>query len=245
MNAPNTNTLARWQAWTSLVFLPFLVVHLSTQVSAVFGPSTYDSVQAAVRVVYQWAPVEVVLLAALSSHLVLGLMRLVGRRALQPRAKLLSATGAFLALVMFGHVVATRGASLFYGVFPGFTGHAFTLRWVPAYFWPYCLLLGISGAVHAALGVRLALAWASLSVAPRLVWTVAVVLALCSTLTVLAVGGAFFDVGAVDQSAYAELLRRLGLAAASTTAPRLGQPRPRVGPQVLLACSEGGSTSMP
>jgi hypothetical protein len=36
---------------------------------------------------------------------------------------------------------------------------------------------------------------------------------------VLAVGGAFFEVRAVDQSATADLLRRLGLAGASTTAP--------------------------
>jgi succinate dehydrogenase/fumarate reductase cytochrome b subunit len=220
MNASSTsNALARWQGWTSLVFLPFLVVHLSTQASAVWGSTTYDAVQAAVRVVYQWPPVEAALLGALVTHLALGVVRLLGRRALQPRAKLLSVTGAFLALVMFGHVAATRGASLVYGVFPGFAGLAFTLRWVPAYFWPYYLLLGVSGAVHAALGVRLALARASVSVAPRLVWTGAAVLALCSTLTVLAAGGVFFEVGAVDQSAYADLLRRLGLAGASTTAP--------------------------
>jgi hypothetical protein len=119
-----------------------------------------------------------------------------------------------------GHVVATRGASLVAGVFPGFEGVAFTLRWVPAWFWPYYLLLGLSGAVHAALGLTLLLArssgwFAQPGVRSRLGLALAVVLAVSSTLAVLAMGGVFFEVGAVEQGPYAGLLRRLGLVADS------------------------------
>ncbi len=210
-------TLTQWQSWTSLVFFAFLTVHLASQAAGVFGAQTYDAVQSTLRAVYQWPLVEVPLLLALLAHAGLAVVQLVRRRGLKPGARLHSLTGLVVLVFFVGHVTATRGASFFYGVFPKFEGLAFTLRWVPAYFWPYYLLFGIGGAVHAALGLRLAAAMVSPTVAAgvaraKLPLLLAVTLSVTAALGVFAAGGAFFDVGSPEQSPYAALLRRLGVA---------------------------------
>lgn len=140
--------------------------------------------------------------AALSA---LGLRRRGLRRASAGQRAHLGA-GLFLLVFIGGHVLATRGASARWGIAPGFEGLAFTLKWVPAYFWPYYLLLGISGAVHGALGLTF------VASARRFSRVVLGVLAVTSTAGVLALGGAFFDVGHPERGAYAQLLGRLGLA---------------------------------
>jgi succinate dehydrogenase/fumarate reductase cytochrome b subunit len=211
-------TLTHVQSWTGLVFFAFLGVHLATQVAGVFGAQTYDAVQSTVRSVYQSPLVEVPVMLALVAHAALAVVQVVRRRGLRPGARWHSVTGLFLLVFFVGHVAATRGPSLFYGVAPAFDGLAFTLRWVPAYFWPYYLLLGVAGAVHVALGLRGAVAMVSPRLATqvvraRLPVVVGVALSLTSVLGVLAVGGVFFDVGAPEQSQYAALLRRLGVAA--------------------------------
>jgi succinate dehydrogenase/fumarate reductase cytochrome b subunit len=208
-------TLTQWQSLTGLVFFVFLGVHLATQAAGVFGAQTYDAVQSTVRRVYQFPLVEVPVVLALVAHAVLAVAQLLRRRGLSPGARLHSLTGLFLLVFFVGHVAATRGASLVFGVPPAFAGLAFTLRWVPAFFWPYYVLLGVAGAVHAALGLRVAVAMVSPRSATRTgraPQVLAVALSVTAVLGVLAAGGAFFDVGAPEQSPYAALLRRLGVA---------------------------------
>lgn len=207
----------RLQAASSLVFLAFLVPHLLSQGAAIFGPGRYEQVLAMFRSVSQWPPFEGAVLGSLLLHSgvsVLGLKRRGLRRA-GVRAWAHFATGGVLLVFFAGHVFATRGASAFYGVGVGFEGLAFTLRWKPSFFWPYYVLLGVSGALHAGLGLPGALAvyrptWSHRTRSCGL--AMAAVLGLASTCGVLAFGGAFFEVGHPERGAYALLLTRLGLA---------------------------------
>jgi hypothetical protein len=159
--------------------------------------------------VYQFAPVEALLLAALMVHLVCGVLRMISepRRTLTRRARWHRYAGLFLVVVIGGHVLAVRGSSWFYGVYPEFAGLAFSIDAVPGYFYPYYLLLGVAGLYHGLNGAAIA--------AGRLGWRFALpgpVLARATAaggvLTLLALGGLggwFFDVGPVAESAFAEL----------------------------------------
>jgi hypothetical protein len=67
-------------------------------------------------------------------------------------------------LVMGGHVLATRGSSLVYGVDPELIGLRFSIAWLPWFFLPYYALFGVAGVLHVAQGVPVAL---GISVAMR------------------------------------------------------------------------------
>ena len=201
--------LKQLQAGTGVLFAVFLSAHLINTWLAAFGPGLYDAVQAALRVVYQFAPLEALLLAALATHLVVGVMRIVSepKRQLTVRAKLHRYAGFFLMIVIVGHILAVRGSSWFYDVYPGFAGLAFSIEWVPAYFYPYYFLLGVAGFYHGLnglsialprLGVPLTMRWPALRVSTA-VASVAMVAAL------MGLGGFFFDVGDVSESAFAQL----------------------------------------
>ena len=151
------------QALSGAVFGVFLFVHLCNQMVASLGPSSYDGLQGTLRKGYQAPVLEVVLvLAPLLVHVVTAIARMLSRRgsARTPvswRVRLLRWSGYFLLLVFIGHVTATRGASFFFDTFPGFAGLAFTFKWVPAYFWPYYLLLALTGWYHLMHGLSVAL----------------------------------------------------------------------------------------
>jgi succinate dehydrogenase/fumarate reductase cytochrome b subunit len=214
---------AKWmkvQALSGATFAAFLFVHLLNQMFAVFGAQSYDGFQGAARRAYQTPVLEVVLvLAPLLLHVVSALARLWGRRgSVKPpsswRVKLHRASGYFLLLFFLGHVTATRGGSFFFDTFPGFAGVAFTFKWVPAYFWPYYLLLALSGWYHLVHGLSVALpvlGVKSLNVLHRKPVFLSVVGAGAVGLVVgvLSLGGVFFDVGEPMNSDYARLVLRL------------------------------------
>ncbi|MFK8046930.1 MAG: hypothetical protein AB8B81_00710 [Halioglobus sp.] len=146
------------QAIAGILFLVFLALHLSNTFLAVFGPEIYNDYQRAVRQIYQHPLLELLLvIGPLITHVIAGLWlyrirksrRL--RRAL--RYRLQSWAGFFLLLVVFGHVLATRGISYWYGVFAEFEGVSFSLWWVPAYFYPYYFLLFMAGLYHGSMGL--------------------------------------------------------------------------------------------
>ena len=124
--------LVRIQAASGLVFALFLAVHLANLAFAA-GGATAVSVVRLLRSRGSPAP-----------------RRSIG-------ARLHRIAGLFLLVFFAGHVAATRGASVFGGVFPEFAGVAFTLRWIPLYFYPYYTLLALFGLYHGARGVMLAL----------------------------------------------------------------------------------------
>lgn len=147
------------QAATGVIFFSFLIVHLANTWLAALGPQAYNGMQGVVRQVYQYAPVEALLMAALLVHLVVGILRIVRepKRNLTIRARWHRYAGFFLAIVIFGHILAVRGPSLFFAVYPGFEGLAFSIDYAPAYFFPYYFLLATAGFYHGCNGLGIAL----------------------------------------------------------------------------------------
>ena len=100
-------------------------------------------------------------------------------------------------LVIAGHILAVRGPSLFFDVYPGFAGLAFTIEFLPGHFYPYYFALGLAGFYHALngasialgrLGIRFALPQRHLTLASSLA-------ALAMVVSLLGLGGVWFDVG--------------------------------------------------
>jgi succinate dehydrogenase/fumarate reductase cytochrome b subunit len=161
---PRDHRLVRIQALSGLVFAIFLSLHLVNVMASVLGPGVYDAFQVRIRPLYQFPLVEVgVLLAALVTHMVTGIMRLrrrprsrdFGKLPLRTRMHRLSAY--FLLVFVLGHFAATRMPSLLDDVWVGFAGLSFTLWKLPVYFYPYYLLLGLCGLYHGSYGTYLAL----------------------------------------------------------------------------------------
>ncbi|MDH3643444.1 MAG: hypothetical protein OES38_15180 [Gammaproteobacteria bacterium] len=208
--------LKKLQAGTGLLFAVFVAVHLANTWLAAFGPGAYDGVQGALRTVYQFMPLEALLLAALLVHIVVGVMRIVTepRRTLDLRGKLHRYAGFFLLVVIAGHVLAVRGPSWFFDVYPAFAGLAFSLDYLPGYFYPYYFLLGMAGFYHALNGVgiatrRLGMVASLGSLSTRSVAVASGACGLGLLAGLLGLGGVFFDVGDVQSSAFAQLAREL------------------------------------
>jgi len=209
----------RVQAVSGAVFSLFLFMHLANQALAVLGAPGYDETQQAMRRVYQAPVLELVLVAVpLVVHVASAVVQLMrrpkGTTPLSWRVRLHRSSGRFLLLVIIGHVVATRGASLLYATFPGFHGIAFTFQWVPAYFWLYYTALALCGWYHLVHGLSTAgavLRWPGVAVLQRpLVFRGAVVVgAVALVVGVLALGGVLVDVGDPASSEYARLVLRL------------------------------------
>ena len=170
------NRLAKVQAISGLCFALFLVLHLATTVSAIGGPAAYDGVLAAFRTMYRAHPVVEILVIGLSGsiHITCAILRILERRRTGPHPKpplLLRAhrwSGYFLALVIVGHVFATR---VMPAVATGATATgradfsylAYSVLGWPVFINPYYFMLGLAGAIHLGLG----LGYAAATLAPR------------------------------------------------------------------------------
>ncbi|MGD8418411.1 MAG: hypothetical protein PVH91_15225 [Pseudomonadales bacterium] len=201
--------LKQIQAGTGLAFAVFLSLHLVNTWLATLGPGAYDRVQTVLRYVYQFAPFEALLLAALSVHAVCGVLRMVQepRRPRSARARAHRWAGVFLLVVIGGHILAVRGASWFYGVYPGFEGLAFSISAVPGYFYPYYFLLAVAGLYHGLNGTGIALARLGRPVRleTRTLTRTAATGALLTVLALGGFGGWYYDVGDVQTSGFAVL----------------------------------------
>ena len=184
------------------------------------------------RAVYQVPPIEVARVGApLLLHIVTSVWRVVRRRRLgQPqsravRTRLQRYSAVVLLVFIVGHVVATRGASLVYEVWPGFDAIAFTMLWVPAYFIPYYALFAVAALYHLIHGLTVALPRLGVRRMGRLrdgrvVMGLAVVGGVLLLLGVAGFAGAFDD----------ELHRSIVTRFAGTIASRA----PSTGPQLAL-----------
>ncbi len=216
--------LKKLQAITGLIFATFVAVHLLNTWLAGLGPAAYDGVQAALRQGYQFVFVEVLILSALLVHVVAGVMRIVKepKRTLTVRARVHRYAGFFLMLVILGHILAVRGPSVFFDVYPGFAGLAFSIEFLPGFFYPYYLLLGMAGFYHALNGSGIALqrlrgrsggrigelGWRFVLPQRRLAIASSVA-ALVMVVSLLGFGGVWFDVGDVASSDFARLAKEL------------------------------------
>ena len=205
--------LKQLQAATGLVFAAFLVVHLINTWLAAAGPVVYDSVQSVMRTGYQFAPIEALILAAGAVHAVIGVMRWVREpgRELTATARWHRRSAVFLLVFIVGHVLAVRGPSWWFDVYPGFDGLAFSMEFAPYYFYPYYFLLAMAGFFHGLNGSMIALRRLGVRVsagAPAM-QRVSAMAAIFTVVALLALGGVWFDVGPVHESDFAQLGARL------------------------------------
>lgn len=189
------------QIGSAIVFLPFLLIHLSNAVLGIFGPDTYNQFQIAAQQVYQIPLIECLfVLGPLLIHMVSGLALLLinrhrtSRRPL--RRRLHTWAGLFLALVILGHVIATRGLPWAYDFHAEFAGVAFSLWWMPWYFYPYYFLLFMAGTYHSLNGISVLMhrlfSWSFLASQRRMqVTMVFAAIMICSAL--LSFGGNLRD----------------------------------------------------
>ncbi len=204
-------TLGRIQRISGLAFLIFLVIHLVNTFSAILGPEVYDGFQRVMRAWYQHPLVEgFTVLLPLAVHIVAGVLRFrlshKDSRPMTPRRRLHRYSGVFLAIMIPGHVVATRGASSFAGIFPQFEGMAFTMQWFPAYFYPYYFLFAAAGIYHAWYGVQSILRSPAIVGKPNTMpfWLPPVIGSSLVAMSLLAFGGWLYPVGDAMNSDYAQ-----------------------------------------
>ena len=156
-------TLTKIQAGSGAVFSIFVILHLANTMAAATGAGAYDAFQERFRSFYQNPALELTGLAVpLAVHVVAALSRyrLFDFRFRQKsvRGKLHAITGLYLLTAIFGHVLATRGPSLFYDFHPGNAGLSFSLWWKPLLFYPYYVVFSCSALYHTANGLLLAAA---------------------------------------------------------------------------------------
>ena len=193
--------LKQAQAIAGSLFAIFVLLHLSNIFLAPFGSDTFNEYQRHIRQFYQFPLVElVIVILPIIVHAIAGVWLWLIRRAASKvdtrplRARLHSWTGVFLLLFIIGHILAVRGSSYFYGVYAEFEGLAFSLWYMPAYFYPYYFLLALAGFYHATNGLR-TLAARRGSLLPAKIHTGVIIIAAAWILvSLLSLGGVLVDV---------------------------------------------------
>lgn len=204
-------TWRRAQAASGVMIGAFVALHLVNLPFALV-PGGYDAAQRLLRAIYQSPAFEIPLVAALAVHIAAGI-RNIATRGRAPAAtwpQRLHRLSAWYLLAVVGlHVAATRGASLFFGVYPESAGVAFALAWLPLFFWPYYLLLALSGLVHLGYGAPRAIATlrraSDRSAGSRSLALSLVIGAVLVVLGVIGLSGAFYEIPDPFGSDYAAL----------------------------------------
>ena len=205
--------LKKTQALSGALFALFVAVHLLNTWLASFGAPAYDTFQGAVRAIYQAWLVEIALLALLVTHAASGIARMVRERGPErsTRQRWHRYAGVFLLVFMGGHIMAVRGPSWFFDVYPGFGGLAFSIDYAPYYFYPYYFLLAMAGFYHGLNGLSVALPRLGLRLPISNPWLVratgaAAVLTLAA---LLGLHGVWTDVGDPYATGFAKLALEL------------------------------------
>ena len=216
MNKPIDRTVLLVQRASGLVFLCFLLVHLLNTSLAVLGPDTYNGYQRAARSVYQHPLYELFLIfTPLLMHLCCGLWRIWKSRVAMSQMpfsrRLHRYAGVFLAVAVIGHIAATRGPSLFFGIYPEFEGLAFTFQWLPAYFYPYYAVFAAAALYHVWFGLR-SMPKPKMANLPALAFAsrlLPILAGMAIMVALLALGGQLFPVNDASDTEFAQLLLEL------------------------------------
>lgn len=205
--------LVKAQITAGALFATFVTLHLSNILIAPLGIDAFNSYQQILRVFYQHPVIEItIVIAPLVVHAVAGVGLAIIRKKRGPRplrARFHTWAGFFLLLFIGGHVLATRGPSFFFGVFPGFEGLSFSLWYVPWYFYPYYFLLGLAGFYHASGGIIRALARQGLRVKQHHHYAATAIIGALLIVSLLALGGHLFETGHPADNDYARLGQQL------------------------------------
>ena len=141
----------------------FIVMHMITHLSGVFGIENYNAVQSAFRVVYRNVIVEVVLLVSISAQLVIGAV-LLARRTRSGRISgfwgwLQILSGGYFLLFMVQHLYSLGMTRLYFDLDTNFYWPASVMSgpWFVYYFTPYYVLGVFSVLAHIGAGLRFGL----------------------------------------------------------------------------------------
>ena len=198
------------QAIAGSLFAVFVMLHLSNIAIAPFGIDVFNEYQRTIRKFYQYPLIELlIVIGPLLTHAIAGIWLFSirrGRRHKRPfLSRLHSWAGCLLLVFIVGHILAVRGASFFYDVFPEFEGLAFSLWYFPAYFYPYYFLLALAGFYHATNGLRTLGARKGLKLTATIQATMTTVAGLWIMVSLLALGGILFNIGDPTDNDFARL----------------------------------------
>ncbi|MBT4160665.1 MAG: hypothetical protein HOC70_01460 [Gammaproteobacteria bacterium] len=207
--------LRQVQAVAGAVFSLFVLLHLSNIATAPFGIDIFNDYQRLIRRIYQYPLIEItVVLLPILAHAIAGIWLWLLRRQSPAqkrswRARLHTWAGCFLLIFIIGHILAVRGSSFFFGVFPEFEGLTFSLWYLPAYFYPYYFLLALAGFYHATHGLRTLAARRGYQLPARLHTGIVIVAAFWFAVSLLALGGVLVDVPNPVDNDFARLSAQL------------------------------------
>jgi len=158
------------------IFSSFLAVHVTTTLSANYGPLAYNEALSFFRIFYQNPFIEPILLGSLLVHVAAGMDDLVThfgsltkglistnsnsnngntivKKDLTPvPLKLHRISAIVLSVFIVGHVLATRIVPFFYSHKFTFSHLSFTLDLLPYIFYPYYMAFGVAGIYHMCYG---------------------------------------------------------------------------------------------
>jgi len=169
------------QSYSGAIFSSFLGLHVTTTLSANYGPLAYNEALGFFRIFYQNPLIEPILLGSLLVHIAAGITDLYGR--FFPKIKdskghsngntnghtngnsvtaktdltpwplrLHRYSAVVLSAFIGGHVLATRIVPYFINEPLTFAHMSFTLNLLPALFYPYYIVFGIAGFYHMCYG---------------------------------------------------------------------------------------------
>ncbi len=204
--------LRKTQAIAGALFSVFVLLHLSNIALAPLGIETFNNYQRLIRQFYQNPIIELfIVIGPILVHAAAGVWLFVLRRKQPSRQRPLlnrlhSWAGCFLLIFIFGHIAAVRGPSFFMDVFPEFDGVAFSLWYLPYYFYPYYFLLALAGFYHAANGLRTLAARSGYAISRKVQINATVIAGLWITVSLLSFGGIFVEVQNPADNDFARLL---------------------------------------
>jgi len=181
---------------TGGIFASFLIIHFITTISANYGPLIYNETLRQFRKFYQHPLIEPIFIAVVLIHASVGVLEFCERRQRkknsQENKKKLSEeekrngqtvstplaltlhryAGLFLAIIVVGHVTATRLVPYMSNAPFSFSHLSFSLDLLPMIFYPYYSLLALGGLYHLSYGILLIFQKASIS--SKLWWRISV-----------------------------------------------------------------------
>jgi succinate dehydrogenase/fumarate reductase cytochrome b subunit len=176
------------------------------------GIEAFNAYQQSIRSFYQHPLIElVIVIGPILAHAIAGIWLFVPRRKQPQRqrpllSRLHSWAGCFLLLFILGHIAAVRGPSFFADVFPEFEGVAFSLWYLPYYFYPYYFLLALAGFYHATNGLRTIAARNGIAISRSIQINATVIAAIWIAVSLLSFGGVLVPVENPADNDFARLL---------------------------------------
>lgn len=185
---------------TGAILVLFVLLHMITHLSGLWGIDSYTAMQGRLRLIYRNPVVEPLLLIAFAAQVVLGLrlgLRGIRRKLAQPWPRLQVVSGLIFAFFILQHLTAMAMARWIDGLDTGFYWPAAVMSSAPFYwyFTPYYILGVTSLFVHLGCALRLMLLRRGhRAAALRAFWLISALGAGLALVIVAMLLGAFYDI---------------------------------------------------